>query len=522
MSDIFISYSRRDREFARELHAQLTVDKNYDVWMDWEDIPPAERWRDEIRLGIQNTDALAVIVSHQSLTSRACQLELRYARLLNKKIIPVLIEKVSGQELERYWAETSWGGGAKNNWEYLKTLNWIPPVEPDAPLNLDMVNITACVADAVSTDRVHLRSHTRYYLLSKEWQQAREKPEFLLRGVALEEAEMWLAQAASKTPPLLPEHLHYIQQSRIYTDYLHDLEIQREQTLKRRQRITRQFMAASAILLLATVVLTFIYIAARIALDELEIRRTVAVARQQHASGQGYYGEGNFDGAYTEFNRALDTVKGTAPERDLNQLPQDMLRREGFDFVELLTDLGTTCARLDPPDYECASSHLNEAIRYDAGAVDAYLNLAIIERDRQVAAGSSPLDFSISRQSLENARKLTGQEDWENQMQIARIENSILYYEGEYEQCLRGMDSILNSGFLNFSPVFSSYEVDIYYYIALSHEALGQHDEMCNAWKNYQEVMIVKPPRRRILGDTLREASAIQHIRQSGCTEIAQ
>ena len=43
MADVFISYSRDDGDFARELHAFLT-DAGKDVWIDWEDIPPASQW----------------------------------------------------------------------------------------------------------------------------------------------------------------------------------------------------------------------------------------------------------------------------------------------------------------------------------------------------------------------------------------------------------------------------------------------------------------------------------------------
>jgi hypothetical protein len=41
MADVFISYSRQDSDFARQLHAALT-NLGRDVWMDWEDIPVSE------------------------------------------------------------------------------------------------------------------------------------------------------------------------------------------------------------------------------------------------------------------------------------------------------------------------------------------------------------------------------------------------------------------------------------------------------------------------------------------------
>jgi len=39
MSQLFISYSRKDTEFAQKLTESLTAQK-MDLWVDWEDIPP--------------------------------------------------------------------------------------------------------------------------------------------------------------------------------------------------------------------------------------------------------------------------------------------------------------------------------------------------------------------------------------------------------------------------------------------------------------------------------------------------
>ena len=43
MSDVFVSYSREDGAFVRELHGLLTA-AGRDVWVDWEDIPAASQW----------------------------------------------------------------------------------------------------------------------------------------------------------------------------------------------------------------------------------------------------------------------------------------------------------------------------------------------------------------------------------------------------------------------------------------------------------------------------------------------
>ena len=41
---MFVSYSRRDSDFAWTLHRYLT-EQGKDVWIDTEDIPATARWR---------------------------------------------------------------------------------------------------------------------------------------------------------------------------------------------------------------------------------------------------------------------------------------------------------------------------------------------------------------------------------------------------------------------------------------------------------------------------------------------
>ncbi|WP_421657468.1 toll/interleukin-1 receptor domain-containing protein [Leptothermofonsia sp. ETS-13] len=95
MTDIFISYSRKDKGFVRKLHAAL-VKLGRDVWVDWEDIPPNAAWRAEIQLGIESaeiqlgiesTDTFVFVISPDSVVSRECEVELDWAIANNKRLI---------------------------------------------------------------------------------------------------------------------------------------------------------------------------------------------------------------------------------------------------------------------------------------------------------------------------------------------------------------------------------------------------------------------------------------------------
>ncbi|MCB0213623.1 MAG: toll/interleukin-1 receptor domain-containing protein, partial [Anaerolineae bacterium] len=52
MADIFVSYSRRDKEFVKKFH-QTLIDNGHSAWVDWEGIPLTADWRAEILSAIE-------------------------------------------------------------------------------------------------------------------------------------------------------------------------------------------------------------------------------------------------------------------------------------------------------------------------------------------------------------------------------------------------------------------------------------------------------------------------------------
>ena len=69
MAKIFVSYSRKDIEFARKLTGEL--EKNdLDFWVDWEGIPPTVDWWKEIEKGIEEADAFLFLISPDSSSAR--------------------------------------------------------------------------------------------------------------------------------------------------------------------------------------------------------------------------------------------------------------------------------------------------------------------------------------------------------------------------------------------------------------------------------------------------------------------
>ena len=74
MPDVFISYSRKDKEFVQRLDKALK-DTNRDIWVDWEDIPLTADFVDEIYRGIEAAHSFISIISPDYVASEYCRLE---------------------------------------------------------------------------------------------------------------------------------------------------------------------------------------------------------------------------------------------------------------------------------------------------------------------------------------------------------------------------------------------------------------------------------------------------------------
>ncbi|MEL6408386.1 MAG: toll/interleukin-1 receptor domain-containing protein [Chloroflexota bacterium] len=91
MYSVFISYSRMNEGFARQLASTLS-DAGYDVWLDVEDIPTGMKWSSAIQQGLDEADVLIVIISPGSMASPNVEDEWQYALDRGTPVIPILYE----------------------------------------------------------------------------------------------------------------------------------------------------------------------------------------------------------------------------------------------------------------------------------------------------------------------------------------------------------------------------------------------------------------------------------------------
>lgn len=230
MADLFISYSRRNKEFVQKLHSALAA-VGRDIWVDWEDIPPTTEWWKEIQRGIEAANAFVFIISPASVASRVCREEIDHAVANNKRIIPLLYQPIDDPGLmEKLHPSIS-----ATNWIFF-----------DDPAKFDSAFGT--FIEAVDTDFDYVREHTRLLIRARDWDRNHRGTGYLLRGESLRDAEAWLAEGFSKEPAPLALHSEYI-----VTSQQAELAAQRART-----RAVSFALAVTLVLTVAALVATYV------------------------------------------------------------------------------------------------------------------------------------------------------------------------------------------------------------------------------------------------------------------------
>ena len=192
MAKVFISYSRKDIEFAKRLTAELQKSE-LDFWIDWEGIPPTVDWWREIEKGIEEADIFLFLISPDSVNSKVCGQEIDTAVKNGKRIIPIVARDSS-------WSETP---------SQLTHLNYIFIRETD-----DFNAAVTKLITAIQTDYDWAATHRRLQIKALDWERNSKESGFLLRGLDLLDAEQDLATNNSKDPRPTDLQREYVLASR--------------------------------------------------------------------------------------------------------------------------------------------------------------------------------------------------------------------------------------------------------------------------------------------------------------------
>ena len=239
MSDVFISYSRRDIAFARLIRESLQQ-SDIDTWIDWERIPVGERWWQEICQAIENANVFMFIISQQSIGSKVCRDEIDQALKNHKRIIPILVDDLTPEAIQAFAPE-------------LPQYNWIifqrdqifslegsgPPSEDEVALPRlpQFQEALARLNTAIHTDWDWVKYHTRLQVDALRWQHNQSDPSYLAGGAALEEAEQRLFQASGKEPQPTGLQVQYVTTSRQHETLRQNEQLRLEQRARQRQRL---------------------------------------------------------------------------------------------------------------------------------------------------------------------------------------------------------------------------------------------------------------------------------------------
>lgn len=244
MTDIFISYSRKDKAFVQRLFSALEKRK-LDAWVDWEDIEYAEDWWHKIQRGITESNNFVFIMSPHSVRSKVCLDEIQYAVDTHKRILPVVIAPIDDPvDQERMHPA-------------LKQHNWLTFGSDN-----DFDTMFDALLETVQRDPYYIQMHTRLLINAQEWDTNKRNKSLLLRGDNLQQALAWLKTAQDKNPSATTLHQEYITTS------------EQNEKLARRRTVGISAIVGSIVLILLAI--AFILLQGR-QRDELE-RNSITLA----------------------------------------------------------------------------------------------------------------------------------------------------------------------------------------------------------------------------------------------------
>ncbi len=244
MSDVFISYSRKDIAFARLLQESLQQSQ-IDTWIDWDRIPIGERWWEEICEAIENANIFMFVISQNSIGSNVCKDEIHHALKNHKRIIPIIVDQLSPETVSQFAPE-------------LPAINWIifekdhifrieenPDVQSEKPED-QLIALPKApqfeealekLSKTIHTDWEWVKYHTRLQVNALLWENNANETGYLIRGAALEAAEQQLLRASGKEPRPTELQVEFVTASRKEEVFREQEKLRLEQKARHRQRV---------------------------------------------------------------------------------------------------------------------------------------------------------------------------------------------------------------------------------------------------------------------------------------------
>lgn len=191
MTDVFISYSRRDRDFVEELKQRLEG-LELDVWVDIDGLYAGEEFWPEVTRAIDAAAVFIFVISPHSAISRYCHKEADWAASGGKRIVPLCRTDPHGAELPDQVAQRQWVFFREGD---------------------DAETATSTLLSAIKADWAEIRQQARILRRAREWREKNEESSLLLRGKELNDAIDWRTRNRSTETGATELHGKYIDAS---------------------------------------------------------------------------------------------------------------------------------------------------------------------------------------------------------------------------------------------------------------------------------------------------------------------
>jgi hypothetical protein len=182
---VFISYSRKDEDFAQELLVGLQI-AGFEPYLDKHDIAAGEEWEQRLGRLIEAADTVVFVISPDAMASDRCAWEVNRTVELKKRLLPIVFRRVEEAQVA----------------PRLKQLNYIFFDRP-----FSFAPSLQALAAALRTDVEWIREHTRIGEAALRWDGRGRNEALLFRGEELAAAKAWLAAQPEYAPE--PTLLHH-------------------------------------------------------------------------------------------------------------------------------------------------------------------------------------------------------------------------------------------------------------------------------------------------------------------------
>lgn len=199
---VFVSYSRKDQEFVGVLTEALAREgfladfdnATHDPNRIESGISAEDEWWVRLQGMIAAAEVIVFVVSPDSAASKTCDEEIAYARLVGKRIIPILLKPINFQTAP----------------PRLAALN----VKIDFSREDAFPSAFEELRGALLLDVAWHREGARLSARANRWSQNDRRADELLQGAEVGEAESWIGQRPASAPPPGELITDYIQMSR--------------------------------------------------------------------------------------------------------------------------------------------------------------------------------------------------------------------------------------------------------------------------------------------------------------------